>query len=41
MSNRFDEEFNDIGVSGAILSAKRPGFTRLLDIIRKRDALHV
>ncbi|MEO8015726.1 MAG: recombinase family protein, partial [Polaromonas sp.] len=30
-----------MGVSGAILAAKRPGFARLLAFIRKGDTLHV
>jgi putative DNA-invertase from lambdoid prophage Rac len=41
MGGGFDEEFDDVGVSGAILAAKRPGFVRLLAFIRKGDTLHV
>jgi putative DNA-invertase from lambdoid prophage Rac len=41
MGGGFDEEFDDVGVSGAILAAKRPGFARLLAFIRKGDTLHV
>lgn len=41
MGGSFDEEFEDVGVSGAILAAKRPGFARLLAFIRKGDTLHV
>jgi putative DNA-invertase from lambdoid prophage Rac len=41
MGSNFDEEFDDVGVSGAILAAKRPGFARLLAFIRKGDTLHV
>ena len=41
MGGSFDEEFDDVGVSGAILAAKRPGFARLLAFIRKGDTLHV
>ncbi|MEO7159195.1 MAG: recombinase family protein [Polaromonas sp.] len=41
MGSSFDEEFDDVGVSGAILAAKRPGFARLLAFIRKGDTLHV
>lgn len=38
---RFDEEFRDEGVSGAIPAAERPGFSRLLAYIRKGDVLYV
>lgn len=41
MGSSFDEEFDDVGVSGAILAAKRPGFARLLAFVRKGDTLHV
>ncbi len=41
MGGSFDEEFEDVGVSGAILAAKRPGFAKLLAFIRKGDTLHV
>ena len=41
MGGSFDEDFDDVGVSGAILAAKRPGFARLLAFIRKGDTLHV
>lgn len=41
MGGSFDEEFDDVGVSGAILAAKRPGFAKLLAFIRKGDTLHV
>jgi putative DNA-invertase from lambdoid prophage Rac len=41
MGGGFDEEFDDVGVSGAILAAKRPGFAKLLAFIRKGDTLHV
>ncbi|WP_029528503.1 recombinase family protein [Polaromonas glacialis] len=41
MGGSFDEEFDDVGVSGAILAAKRPGFARLLAFIRRGDTLHV
>lgn len=40
-NGRFDEEFVDEGVSGAIPAAERPGFSRLLTYIRKGDVLHV
>lgn len=41
MGGRFDEEFDDVGVSGAIVAAKRPGFAKLLAFIRKGDTLYV
>jgi len=37
----FDREFEDNGVSGAVLATERPGFAKLLDQIRKGDTLHV
>ncbi|GAA0841651.1 recombinase family protein [Cupriavidus pauculus] len=37
----FDHEFMDEGVSGATQAAKRPGFAKLLEFIRKGDSLHV
>ena len=37
----FDEEFSDAGVSGAVLAADRPGFSKLLAFIRKDDVLYV
>lgn len=37
----FDEEFIDEGVSGGILAADRPGFGKLLEHVRKGDAVHV
>lgn len=41
MGDRFDEEFIDEGVSGAVPAAQRPGFAKLLSYIRKGDTLHV
>ena len=41
MGSNFDEEFEDVGVSGSILAAKRLGFAKLLAFIRKGDTLHV
>ncbi|MBU1361470.1 MAG: recombinase family protein [Gammaproteobacteria bacterium] len=41
MGGKFDEEFSDSGVSGAIPAANRPGFAKLLAFIRKGDTLHV
>ncbi len=37
----FDKEFNDNGVSGAVMAADRPGFAKLLEQIRKGDTLYV
>ena len=41
LGGAFDEEFIDEGVSGATLTADRPGFDRLLSYIRKGDELFV
>lgn len=38
---KFDREFRDEGVSGAVLAAARPGFRALLEYIREGDTLHV
>lgn len=38
---KFDDEFKDEGISGAIPAAQRPGFGDLLRYIRKGDSLHV
>jgi len=37
----FEMEFSDIGVSGPVPAADRPGFSELLAYIRKGDVLHV
>ncbi len=37
----FDREFSDVGVSGAVVAASRPGFAQLLTYIRDGDELHV
>lgn len=37
----FDQEFSDVGVSGAVPAADRKGFSELLGYIRKGDVLHV
>lgn len=37
----FDKEFMDEGVSGAVLSADRPGFGALLSYVREGDAISV
>jgi putative DNA-invertase from lambdoid prophage Rac len=41
MGGIFDREFADEGVSGGILAKDRPGFAKLLDVIRRGDELHV
>jgi|SRR5436190_7455740 len=37
----FGREFEDVGVSGGVMAADRPGFAKLLDQIRKGDTLCV
>jgi putative DNA-invertase from lambdoid prophage Rac len=37
----FDKEFIDVGISGSVLAAQRPGFASLLKYIREGDSLHV
>jgi len=41
LGGRFDKEFADEGVSGAVLAAERPGFAKLLSYIREGDTLCV
>ncbi|RYG58236.1 MAG: recombinase family protein [Alphaproteobacteria bacterium] len=41
LGGSFDQEFSDVGVSGATLAATRPGFADLLSKVRDGDALHV
>lgn len=41
LGGNFDAEYNDTGVSGSTQAAKRPGFAKLLEGIRKGDTLHV
>ena len=41
MGGGFDMEFDDQGISGAVLAADRPGFARLLAYVRRGDSLHV
>ncbi|MWL87681.1 recombinase family protein [Cupriavidus sp. SW-Y-13] len=38
---KFDKEFSDEGVSGAVLAANRPGFAALLSYVREGDVVHV
>jgi putative DNA-invertase from lambdoid prophage Rac len=37
----FDKEFSDEGVSGKVLAVDRPGFSKLLDLVRKGDTVYV
>ncbi|RIJ68460.1 recombinase family protein [Brevundimonas sp. LPMIX5] len=37
----FDQEFSDVGVSGARLAASRPGFSDLLSKVRSGDTVYV
>ncbi|OWK31782.1 recombinase family protein [Sphingomonas mucosissima] len=37
----FDREFEDVGVSGAIMAAERPGFAKLLSFVREGDTLYL
>jgi putative DNA-invertase from lambdoid prophage Rac len=41
LGGHFDQEFEDIGVSGGTMAADRPGFAKLLGEIRKGDTLCV
>jgi len=41
MGGTFEKEFMDEGVSGAVLAADRPGFSKLLSYIREGDALSI
>ncbi|TAL32091.1 MAG: recombinase family protein [Phenylobacterium sp.] len=41
MGGGFDKEFEDVGVSGGVMAAGRPGFAKLLEHIRKGDTLCV
>ncbi|WP_165187212.1 recombinase family protein [Caulobacter soli] len=37
----FDREFSDVGVSGGVPAAARPGFTKLLEQVRRSDVVCV
>lgn len=37
----FDREFEDVGISGGVLAAQRPGFAKLMEQVRSGDTLHV
>jgi putative DNA-invertase from lambdoid prophage Rac len=41
MSGPFDREFSDIGVSGGVMAADRPGFAKLLEQVRAGDVVSV
>jgi putative DNA-invertase from lambdoid prophage Rac len=41
LGNEFDREFQDDGVSGAIVAAKRPGFAKMLEFMREGDTVFV
>jgi putative DNA-invertase from lambdoid prophage Rac len=41
MGGTFDREFSDEGVSGGVMAADRPGFAKLLDVVREGDTLCV
>lgn len=41
MGGGFDREFSDDGVSGGTMAAERPGFAKLLEVIRTGDTLCV
>lgn len=41
MGGGFDREFADEGISGGILAAQRPGFSKLLEVVREGDTVSV
>ena len=41
MGGGFDQEFQDEGVSGGVMAAKRPSFAELLATVRDGDSVHV
>ena len=41
VGSKFDKEFSDIGISGAVHAAIRPGFQMLMDYVREGDCLYV
>lgn len=41
MGGQFDREFSDEGISGGTMAADRPGFAKLLEIIREGDTMCV
>lgn len=41
LGGNFDHEFQDVGISGAVLAADRPGLSALLSFARKGDIVHI
>lgn len=41
MGGAFDREFSDEGISGGTMAADRPGFAKLLEMVRKGDTVCV
>lgn len=41
LGGTFDREYEDVGVSGAVKAADRPGFSDLLRYVREGDAIHL
>ena len=41
LGGAFDAEYEDIGVSGGVMAARRPGFAKLLEQVRKGDTVCV
>lgn len=41
MGGTFDREFLDEGVSGGVMAAERPGFAKLLELVRTGDTVSV
>lgn len=41
LGGSFDQEFSDVGVSGAVLAKDRPGFADLMSKIRSGDTLYI
>ncbi len=41
LGGNFDKEFQDEGVSGAVLAADRPGFSAMLNFVREGDTVFV
>lgn len=41
MGGGFDREFSDEGISGGTLAGQRPGFAKLLEVVREGDTVSV
>ena len=41
LGGSFDREYEDVGVSGGVMAADRPGFSKLLEQVRAGDTLYV